>query len=101
MINLSQSAGIGVSQARTRADALLLLRLTQLRETFPACGLASLNLRADPEYGRIRAGQSQREDLSAGKTRVKRGLLSLCLDRSRGSGQLRFTPDSRVIRAAG
>ena len=26
----------------------------------PACGLASLNLRADPEYGRIRAGQSQR-----------------------------------------
>jgi hypothetical protein len=30
---------------------------------------------------------------------VKRGLFGLCPDRSRGSGLLRFTPDSHLIRA--
>jgi hypothetical protein len=42
---------------------------------------------------------------SAGKTRVKRGLLRLCLDRSRGSGQLRFhigfTRDPRGLLGSG
>ena len=36
-----------------------------------------------------------------GETQVKRGLFGVCLDRSRGSGLLRFTLDSYLIRAVG
>ena len=45
--------GFTAGQTRPRGS------LTQVCETPPACGLVSLNLRADPGYGRIRAGQSQ------------------------------------------
>jgi hypothetical protein len=38
---------------------------------------------------------------SAAKTQVERGLFGLCLDRSWGSGLLRFTLDSQLIRAVG
>ena len=39
--------------------------------------------------------------LFRGETQVERGLFGLSLDRSRGSGLLRFTPDSHLIRAVG
>ena len=39
-----------------------------MRETSPACGLASLNLWADPGYGRIRAVKAKREDVASSRT---------------------------------
>jgi acyl-CoA synthetase (AMP-forming)/AMP-acid ligase II len=43
----------------TRAPALQRERLAQLRTEVPACGLAALNLWANPEPSRVLAGQSQ------------------------------------------
>jgi len=53
----SRFTGFTAGQTRPRGS------LTQVRETSPACGLATLNLQADPGYGRIRAVKAKREDV--------------------------------------